>query len=122
MTSSFSFMSRVLNRITNQRLKSLYIPGHAIKTKDCFALQVIANVPENSYDPSRTIEIIRRSQVGRTQIPCVFHVHFLLSTKKGTTLFFVHVQGFVIECHHSYKLKEVPGDLSKVAFDFAVCK
>jgi hypothetical protein len=26
--------------------------GHAIKTKCCFALQVIANVPENSYDLS----------------------------------------------------------------------
>ncbi|GEM_PF-3540306 len=49
----------------------------------------------------------------------IFHVHFLITTKKGTTLFFVHVQGFIIECHHSYKLKEVLGDLSKVFFNFA---
>src|SRR6056297_1373424 len=69
MTSSFSFMSRVLQVVGWADLPSdpTFPPGHTRKTKNYFALQVIANIPENSNDPSRTLSqtSLTNSEPGR---------------------------------------------------------
>src|SRR6056297_620844 len=73
MTSSFSFMSRVLQVKGWADFPSdpTFPPGHTRKTKNYFALQVIANIPENSNDPSRTLSqtSLTNSEPGRPDMP-----------------------------------------------------